>query len=119
MSAKSLPQPPYYAVIFINQRNSNDAEGYGDTAEHMVALAEQQTGFLGIESVRDVSGKGITVSYWKDLDAIQNWKAQSEHTKARKQGKESWYEDYELQIAKVEHGYRWIRSEEPQITNRA
>jgi heme-degrading monooxygenase HmoA len=32
-------------------------------ADHMVALASEQPGFLGVESVRDGNGLGITVSY--------------------------------------------------------
>lgn len=110
MSAPDLPSPPYYAVIFVNQRNQQDEAGYGKTAQRMVELAEQQDGFLGIESVRENEGKGITVSYWRDLEAIKNWKNNLEHQEARKKGKESWYDSYQLQIAKIEHGYRWIRN---------
>jgi len=47
----------------------------------MILLAEKQAGYLGHESVRD--GLGITVSYWKSLDAIKNWKAVSEHVLAQ------------------------------------
>ena len=110
MSAKTLPEPPYYAVIFVNQRTEQDGEGYGDMADKMVELAQQQTGYLGMESVRDTGGKGITVSYWQDMDAIKAWKNDIQHQEARKLGKDKWYEDYQLQIAKIEHGYRWIRS---------
>ncbi|WP_240796883.1 antibiotic biosynthesis monooxygenase [Terasakiella sp. SH-1] len=76
----------------------------------MVELAQQQTGFLGMESVRDDAGKGISVSYWKNIDAIENWKNNLEHQEARQCGKQKWYEDYQLQVAKVEHGYRWVRN---------
>ncbi len=110
MSAKTLPDPPYYAVIFVNQRTEVDGEDYGNTADRMVELAHAQDGYLGMESVREDNGKGITVSYWKDMDAIKHWKNNLEHVEARQKGKESWYEDYQLQIAKVEHGYRWIKS---------
>lgn len=110
MSATDLPEPPYYAVIFVNQRTDQDDEGYQETAGHMVELGQKQPGYLGMESVRDQTGKGITVSYWKDMDAISAWKENIEHQKARQRGKEKWYKDYQLQIAKIEHGYRWIRT---------
>ena len=35
------PQPPYYAVIFTNQRTEGD-DGYAETAERMVALAKDK-----------------------------------------------------------------------------
>ncbi len=56
----STPSVPYYAVIFTSLR-TDIGQGYGDMAEHMVALAAKQPGFLGVESARD--GVGITVSY--------------------------------------------------------
>ena len=63
----NTPKPPYYAVIFSTLRTSVD-DGYLETAERMEELAKQQEGFLGIESARNEVG--ITVSYWKSLDAI-------------------------------------------------
>ncbi len=96
------PEPPYYAVIFTNLRTEGD-DGYGETAERMVELAQQQPGFLGMESVRE--GLGITVSYWSDLDAIKHWKANLEHLEAQKLGRERWYAAFKTRIAKVERDY--------------
>lgn len=98
----NTPPPPYYAVIFTNLRTAVD-EGYGDMAEKMVALAAQQPGFLGVESVRD--GLGITVSYWKDLESIRAWKAHAEHQVAQKLGNEKWYAAFKTRIARVERDY--------------
>lgn len=98
------PRPPYYAVIFTSQRSA-EGTGYGETAERMVALAAQQPGYLGIESVRDASGLGITVSYWESEEAIRNWKANTEHALAREQGRRTWYSHFELRVAKVERAY--------------
>ena len=65
------PQPPYYAVIFTSTRTLAE-NGYSEMANKMVELAKIQPGFLGVESVREEMR--ITVSYWKDLEAIKNWK---------------------------------------------
>jgi heme-degrading monooxygenase HmoA len=98
------PRPPYYAVIFTSLRTAGENE-YGKTADRMVELAAQQPGFLGVESVRDIDGFGITVSYWDSTEAIAAWKAQAEHVIAQETGKRLWYERYELRIAKVERAY--------------
>ncbi len=105
MIAKT-PQPPYYAVIFSTLRTEID-EGYEETAHKMEELAKQQDGYLGIESARndpEASG-GITVSYWKSLNAISNWKNNIEHTIARDKGRALWYKKYQLRICKVERDY--------------
>ena len=96
------PKPPYYAVIFSSLRNESD-DGYSAMAEQMVELAQQQDGFLGIESARE--GLGITVSYWRDLPAIKHWKQQLDHQQAQKLGREKWYASYRVRIAKVEKDY--------------
>lgn len=101
MIAKT-PPPPYYAVIFSSIRTQVD-EGYGVMAEEMVELAEKQPGYLGHESVRE--GLGITVSYWKSLDAIRNWKMVSEHLLAQRLGREKWYQAYKTRICLVERDY--------------
>jgi heme-degrading monooxygenase HmoA len=95
------PEPPYFAVIFASQRTPADDEGYGAMAERMLELGSQQPGFLGIESVRDEQGFGITVSYWETEEAIRAWKADAEHRVAQQQGHRAWYEHIELRVAHV------------------
>ncbi len=100
------PAPPYYAVIFTSQRTAVD-DGYGDTAERMVALAAQQPGYLGVQSARGADGLGITVSYWRSLEDIAAWRKHVEHTDARDDGRARWYSHYETRITKVERAYAW------------
>ncbi len=102
----STPTPPYYAVIFTSIRTSVD-EGYGQMAETMVTLAQQQPGYLGHESARETIG--ITVSYWKDLEAIRTWKTNLDHLMAQKMGKEKWYASYKTRICLVERDYHFER----------
>ena len=109
MSAESsfaqLPAPPYYAVIFSSRRTAGD-NGYSHTADRMVELAADQPGFLGVESARAADGFGITVSYWESVEAIARWRAHAEHRIAQESGQTTWYEHYEIRIARVERAYR-------------
>lgn len=72
-------------------------------AEAMVELAKKQPGFLGVESARNEVG--ITVSYWESLEAIKNWKQNSDHLLAQRYGREKWYSHYKTRICKVERDY--------------
>ncbi|MDQ6423447.1 antibiotic biosynthesis monooxygenase [Paenibacillus sp. LHD-117] len=98
------PNGTYYAVIFTSQRTEGDL-GYENMADRMVELAGKQPGFLGVESVRDATGAGITVSYWESLEAIGNWKSNQAHQAAQDKGKKVWYESYKVRICKVEREY--------------
>jgi len=101
----STPEPPYWAVLFSNQRTGADAEGYARMAEAMERLGPSQPGFLGIESTRDESGFGITISYWTGEEAIAAWKRVAAHQQAQRTGHERWYEDFITRVARVERAY--------------
>lgn len=94
-----MPPPPYYAVIFTSELG-DDHDGYEETAELMLALAKNQPGFLGVESARNKTG--ITVSYWKDLESIRQWKEHPEHRKAQETGRRKWYKSFTTRVARVE-----------------
>ena len=108
MCITQLPEPPYYAVIFTSMRTTTD-NGYSTMADLMLSLANQQTGFLGVESARNDTG--ITVSYWRSLDDINNWKQNIDHQKAQQLGREQWYQHYTVRICKVEKQYTFIKSD--------
>ena len=97
-------KPPYCAVIFTSQRTPGE-NGYGAMADRMVELAAQQPGFLGVESVRDADGVGITVSYWENEAAILAWKRNGEHQEAQRRGRSEWYASFQLRVCRVEREY--------------
>ncbi|PZD77009.1 antibiotic biosynthesis monooxygenase [Mesonia sp. K7] len=95
----------YYAVIFVSTLKDKHDKSYYHMSEQMVAQAKKQPGFLGFDSAR--SEIGITVSYWKSLNAIKDWKTQTQHQIAQQLGKEKWYAHYHIRIAKVEREYHF------------
>ncbi|NER14403.1 antibiotic biosynthesis monooxygenase [Leptobacterium flavescens] len=97
---------PYYAVIFTNLRTEGD-NGYAETADKMEELARTQPGFLDFESAR--SGLGIAISYWESLEAIANWKKNSEHLMAQQKGIKNWYSWYKVRICLVEREYDFTK----------
>src|SRR5262245_58463486 len=101
------PVPPYFAVIFTSVRSSADPTGYATTSERMMELARQQAGFLGVESVRNADGLGITVSYWTSLEAIRAWRQHAEHVLAQQQGRAKWYDRYALRVCRVERSWEF------------
>jgi heme-degrading monooxygenase HmoA len=103
-----LPEPPYYAVIFAADRTAaGGGEEYEGVGARMAQLAAEQPGYLGVEYAGDAAGFEITVSYWRDLDAIAAWKANAEHRIAQETGKAMWFKGYTLRVAKIEraHGF--------------
>lgn len=95
------------AVIFASQETGEDLTGYAEAAEAMVKLAERQPGYRGMDSARDESGFGITVSYWADEASAVAWRENPEHAAIRDLGRERWYKSYDLFVTQVKRGYSW------------
>ena len=91
----------YFAAIFTAQRSQSGDDVYEIMINQMVELAQQQQGFLGLESVRGDDGIGITVSYWTDHEAIHNWGRQAEHVSVQAMGRQEFYHWYRIRIAEV------------------
>ncbi len=101
-----ISKTPYYAVIFTSTRTEGN-NGYAEMAKKMNDLAKKQAGYLGIESAREKIG--ITVSYWETLEAIANWKANTDHLFAQQRGIKDWYSWYKVRICLVEREYDFTK----------
>jgi len=97
------------AVIFCAQRTESDDDGYAKAANDMVALAEKQSGFVGIDTARDEGGFGITISYWANNSSAIAWRDHPEHVVIREMGRKSWYKNYSLHVTRVERSYDWSK----------
>ncbi len=109
MTIATTPKPPYYAVIFSSQRMENKND-YDPMSKKMLQLAQQQDGFLGVESVSSKDGFDLTISYWDSLKSIQHWKEHAAHQAAKQKGKENWFRSFKTRICKVEQDYDFSRS---------
>lgn len=99
------------AVIFVSVRTDDDGAGYAAAATAMDALAAEQPGYRGMESVRASDRMGITVSYWADDASAKAWRDHPEHKMIRDLGRSRWYERYDLVVAEVTRDYDWHRTE--------
>ena len=106
-----LPEPPCYAVIFSSRRRGDAADGYVEAAMRMEDLVAAQPGFLGAESARDAEGFGITTAYFDSEASIKAWRDRTEHASTRQRGREAWYAQFAVRVAKVERAYGWERAD--------
>lgn len=88
MFAKT-PEPPYYSVIFVFRTTGVDMDEYAETSARLMEKARKIDGFYGEDAVKTEGGNCITVSYWRDEEAIRQWRDDAEHTATRKIGREN------------------------------
>jgi heme-degrading monooxygenase HmoA len=99
---KTLPQSNFYAVIFCSTKGA-DLDGYAEMDAETMALAKEQKGYLGYESVNNGSS-GIFISYWESKADIENWRRHATHQMAKSKATK-WYKRYLSQICLVESSY--------------
>lgn len=98
---------PYFAVIFTSTLIDSNDPNYHQFSKLMDNEVQKTPGFLGKESYREDSGKGVTISYWESQKAIEHWKKNTQHLLAQRYGKDHAYSSYELKICKVERAYKY------------
>ncbi len=96
--------PPFYANIFSYQA-SDSREGYEEADEATLNEVHGIDGFLGYESVGE-GKRRIFISYWRDMDAIEQWRRNKTHQGAKSRGRE-WYAAYHSMLVKVESHSLW------------
>ncbi|MEU5532952.1 antibiotic biosynthesis monooxygenase [Streptomyces sp. NPDC020362] len=106
----SAHEPPYYAVVFTSTRTGRDPDGYADSARRLSELVRDVPGFLGEDFAHTPGGLAVSVAYFRDLAGIEEWRRHPEHLAAKERGRERWYEQYVIHIARVEHSHGFTRT---------
>src|SRR5205823_1656685 len=95
------------AVIFEVWPAQGRADEYFSIAAELKADVEKIDGFISIERFesRTEPGKFLSLSYWRDEDAIRRWRNLESHRVAQAKGRGGVFADYRLRIAAVVRDY--------------
>ncbi len=96
------PQEGNYEVVFISKLNPY-IEGYSEMNEIAYTEALKNPGFLKENSARNPDKTGVSVSFWKNKEAIEDWKQNLIHKMVKEKGRSEFYEYFEVYISKIEH----------------
>nr|WP_166640916.1 antibiotic biosynthesis monooxygenase [Amycolatopsis sp. SID8362] len=91
--------------------DESNLDGYAAMDERMAELGRAQPGYLGRESRTAADGRELTVLYYRDAESIAAWKQHPEHLEAQRRGREEWYANYHIEVARVERAYGFTRQE--------
>ena len=98
--------PMSYAVIFRSTRKLDDGKLYSQWSEKMENLVKTIDGYEHHFGFRDETTRGgVTVSYFKSLEAISQWRQLDDHKVAQQLGRDSFYEEYSIQVCEVLRDY--------------
>ncbi len=108
------------AVIFEVYPADGQRDTYLDIAAHLRPLLEEIDGFISVERFESLStpGKVLSLSFWRDEDAIRAWRTRSEHREAQRAGRGGVFRDYHLRIAEVVRDYGMLDRDEAPADSR-
>ena len=94
-------------VIFEVMPRAGQRQRYLDTAAKLRPLLEKIDGFISIERFQSLSdeNKILSLSFFRDEEAIAHWRNLPEHRTAQKFGRTVAFADYRLRIAGVIRDY--------------
>lgn len=95
------------AVIFEVWPAAGRARDYFDTAAALKADLERMEGFISVERFESLTtpGKYLSLSFWRDEDAVRRWRNLEEHRRMQSAGRQSIFADYRLRVASVIRDY--------------
>lgn len=102
------------AVIFEVVPHADKQQDYLDMAAKMRPLVDQIDGFLSVERFQSLTNpeKLLSISFFRDEEALNEWRRLTEHRKAQTAGRNSFFKDYRLRVAHVLRDYGMTDREE-------
>lgn len=95
------------AVLFEADVIATQQECYLQLAAELKPLLANIDGFIAIERFQSLttSGKVLSLSWWRDEDAVLLWKQNILHKAAQAEGRKSIFSFYRIRIAHVLRDY--------------
>ena len=110
------------AVIFEAVPQAGQTDAYLDAAARLRPLLAETDGFISIERFESLTqpGKILSLSFWRDVAAVEEWRNMEEHRQAQAAGRAGIFADYRLRVAEVMRDYgKDERGEAPADSRRA
>ena len=95
------------AVIFEVVPAPGQKDDYLAMAASLRSRLEQMDGFLSVERFQSLTepGKILSLSFWRDEEAVRGWRELEEHRQAQRAGRGRMFADYRLRVAAVLRDY--------------
>lgn len=109
------------AVIFEVVPRDGHADAYFQLAAGLRAELEAIDGFISVERFQSLTqpGKLLSLSFWRDEEAVRRWRAAASHRAAQRAGRDAVFAGYRLRVAQVLRDYGLDEREQAPADSRA
>lgn len=94
-------------VIFELEANPSEEAAYFTLAADLKSELETVDGFISVERFQSLAhpGRYLSLSTWRDEDAVKAWRTMQAHRTAQALGRSSVLSNYRLRVAEVVRDY--------------
>ena len=109
------------AVIFEVWPADGHRQTYLDIAAQLRPLLDEIDGFISIERFESLTepGKILSLSFWRDEQAIAEWRRRDPHRAAQARGRAQVFNDYRVRVAGVLRDYGMVSRDEAPADSQA
>ena len=95
------------AIIFEVMPHPERRQTYLDIAAALLPRLDRIDGFVSIERFQSLAdpNKLLSLSFWRDEEAVAQWRNTEEHRSAQASGRSKVFQNYRLRIAGVVRDY--------------
>jgi heme-degrading monooxygenase HmoA len=95
------------AVIFEVWPHPDHRTDYFDIAADLRPLLQQIDGFISVERFESLTEKGklLSLSFWRDEQAVAEWRNLDQHRAAQAKGRGGIFQNYRLRVTSVLRDY--------------
>lgn len=93
-------------TLFRARVNEETRPAYTETAIRMVELATKMPGFVAYKKFLADDGEQVTIVEFTDDESQMAWANQSDHLGARKNGRETWFTEYDIAVCEIIRRYK-------------
>ena len=96
-----------HVVIFELEPKPGRNGEYLEIAAGLRGELEGVDGFISVERFSSLTSEGklVSLSFWRDAEAVVAWREAAKHRAAQHKGRSDLFADYRLTVAQVERQY--------------
>lgn len=104
-------------VLFEVEPADGEYHAYLDYAAALKPLLEKMDGFISVERFQSLSNpqKLLSLSFWRDEEAVKQWRNIEQHRCAQAAGRASVFAGYRLRVAAVVRDYGLTEREQAPV----
>jgi heme-degrading monooxygenase HmoA len=102
-------RPGQIVTVFRSRLRPDANPAYGEHAAQISALARTMPGYVDHKSFTAEDGERVTIVTFEDMACQDAWRAQADHAAAQREGIESYYETYSIQVGTVQRASQFTK----------